>query len=152
LQSKHQRKDNPQTPVNIKINHFAVWILIVVYFLIGWGWYAIFGEKWLNLHARTMTDIEHTHNVGAYVLAFLGSIAVNYTLAVLIARINATSAWCGLKVALACWFAFVFMEYATISVFSAFETNPWPLICIDMGRPLLGMALSGIVLGVWRKP
>jgi len=40
--------------------------------------------------------------------------------------------------ALACahlLFAFVFVEYATISVFSAFETNPWPLICIDMGRP-----------------
>src|SRR5436305_7021720 len=76
--------------MNSRINHLAVWILVVVYFLIGWGWYAIFGEKWLNLHARTMTDIEHTHNVSAYVLAFLGSIAVNYTLAVLIARTNPT--------------------------------------------------------------
>jgi len=65
------RPDNPPNFVNTKINHLAVWILIVVYFLIGWGWYAVFGEKWLNLHARTMTDIEHTHNVGAYVLAFL---------------------------------------------------------------------------------
>jgi hypothetical protein len=43
------------------------------------------------------------------------------------------------------------MEYATISVFSAFETNPWPLVCIDMGRPLLGFAISGLVLGRWRK-
>jgi hypothetical protein len=43
------------------------------------------------------------------------------------------------------------MEYATISVFSAFETNPWPLICIDMCRPLVGMAISGLVLGAWRK-
>src|SRR6516162_3843399 len=85
LQPTSRRLDNPQTSMNTKINHLAVWILIVVYFLIGWGWYAIFGEKWLNLHARTMTDIEHTHNVGAYVLAFLASIAVNYTLAVLIA-------------------------------------------------------------------
>ncbi len=124
LQSNFGSPDYSQTFVNTKINHLAVWILIVVYFLIGWGWYAILGEKWLNLHARTMTDIEQTHNVGAYVLALLASIAVNYTLAVLIARTNPTSVWCGLKVALACWFAFVFMEYATISVFSAFETNP----------------------------
>src|SRR5205809_7005904 len=100
--------------VNTKINHLAIWILIVIYFLIGWGWYAVFGEKWLNLHARTMTDIEHTHNVGAYVLAFLASIAVNYTLAVLIARPNPTSVWPGLKVALASWFAFPVMESATI--------------------------------------
>ena len=151
MQSTFRRPNDRKTFVNTKINHLAVWILIVVYFLIGWGWYTIFGEKWLNLHARTMTDIEHTHNVGAYLLSFVASIVVNYTLAVLIARTNPESVWCGLKVALACWFAFVFMEYATISVFSAFETNPWPLICIDMGRPFLGMAISGLVLGAWRK-
>jgi hypothetical protein len=137
--------------VNTKINHLAVWILIVVYFLIGWGWYAIFGEKWLNLHARTMTDIERTHNVGAYALAFIASVVVNYTLAMLLSRLNATSAFSGLKIALACWFAFVFMEYATICVFSAFETNPWPLILIDMGRPFVAFAISGLVLGAWRK-
>ena len=126
-------------------------MMIVVYFLIGWGWYAIFGEKWLNLHARTMTDIERSHNVGAYVLAFVAAIAVNYTLAMLISRLNATSAVSGLKIALACWFAFLFIEYASISVFSAFETNPWPLICMDVGRPLVGFAISGLVLGAWRK-
>jgi predicted transporter len=151
LQSHLGRPDNLPNFVNTKINHLAVWILIVIYFLIGWGWYAIFGEKWLNLHARTMTDIEHTHNVSAYVLAFVASIAVNYALAWMIGRLNATTAIAGLKIGLVCWFAFVFMEYATISVFSAFETNPWPLICIDVGRPLLGFVISGLVLGAWRK-
>jgi hypothetical protein len=137
--------------MNTRINHLAVWILIVIYFLIGWGWYAIFGETWLNLHAKAATDIERTHNVGAYVLAFVTSIAVNYTLAILISKLNPESAFCGLKIALACWFAFVFLEYATISVFSAFETNPWPLICIDMGRPLIGFAISGFALARWRN-
>ena len=137
--------------MNTRINHRVVWILIVVYFLIGWGWYAVFGNTWLNLHAKTMTDIERTHNIGAYVLALVSSIVVNYTLAMLISRVNPERAFCGLKLALGCWFAFVFMEYATISVFSAFETNPWPLICIDMGRPLLGFAISGYVLARWRQ-
>ena len=137
--------------MNNKIKHLAVWILIVVYFLIGWGWYAIFGEKWLNLHARTMTDIERTHNVSAYLLAFIASIIINYALAWLINRLNAVSAIAGLKVALLCWFAFVFVEYCTIAVFSAFETNPWPLIFIDMGRPFIGFVVSGLVLGAWPK-
>jgi hypothetical protein len=66
-----------------------------------------------------------------------------------IARTSPASIWNGLKVALACWFAFA-SRNTTISVFSAFETNPWPLICIDVGRPLLGMAISGLVLGAWR--
>src|SRR2546421_10250637 len=109
--------------MNTRINHLAVWILIVVYFLIGWGWYAIFGEAWLNQHAKEATDIERTHNVGAYVLAFVAAIVVNYALAMLISRLKPTEgAWCGLNLALMCWLAFVFMEYATISVFSAFET------------------------------
>src|SRR5436309_3436653 len=118
--------------MNTRINYIAVWVLVVVYFLIGWGWYAIWGDTWLNLHAKTATDIERTHCVGAYVLAFVASVVVNYTLALLIARTNPTRVWCGLKVALACWFAFVFMEYATLSVLSAFETYAWPAFWIDM--------------------
>src|SRR5881392_2454240 len=137
--------------MNTRINHLAVWILLIVHQLIGWGWYTIFGDLWLNQHAKTMTDIERTHNVGAYVLAIVASIFVNYALAWLIARLNAASALAGLKIALICWFGFLFVEHATIAVFSAFETNPWPLICIDMGRPLVAFAISGLVLGYWRK-
>ncbi len=84
--------------MNNKINHLAVWILAVVYFLIGWGWYAILGEKWLNLHARTMTDIERTHSPVPYMIAIIASIFVNYALAWLISRVNAWSAVAGLKV------------------------------------------------------
>jgi hypothetical protein len=122
-----------------------------VYQVIGWAWYTIFGDWWLNLHARAMTDIERTHNVSAYVLAIVTAIIVNYTLAWLIGRLNATSAVAGLKIALICWFAFLFIEYSTIAVFSAFETNPWPLILIDMGRPFVAFSISGLVLGAWRK-
>src|SRR5207247_8852832 len=118
LQSNARRFDNGRAFVNTKINHLAVWILVVVYFLIGWAWYAIFGEKWLNLHARTMTDIERTHNVGAYALAIVTAIIVNYALAWLIGRLNATNAVAGLKIALLCWFAFLFVEYSTIAVFA----------------------------------
>ena len=137
--------------MNNKINHLAVWILVVVHQLLGWGWYAIFGDTWLNLHARTMTDIERTHNVSAYLIAFVASIFVNYALAWLISRLNATNAIAGLKTAIVCWFAFLFVEYSTISAFSAFETNPWPLVFINMGRPFVAFALSGIVLGAWRR-
>jgi len=138
--------------MNNRINHLAVWILVVVHQLIGWGWYAIFGEMWLNYHAKTMTDIERTHSVGAYLVAFVASIFVNYALAWLISRLNATNAVAGLKIALICWFAFLFVEYSTISVFSAFETNPWPLVFIDMGRPFVAFSISGLLLGAWRKP
>src|ERR1051325_590506 len=137
--------------MNNRTNHLAVWILVVAHQLIGFGWYALFGELWLNYHAKTMTDIERTHDVTAYAVAIISAICVNYGLAWLIARLNATNAIGGLKVGILCWFAFLFVEYSTISAFSAFETNPWPLVFINMGRPLLAFALSGLVLGGWQK-
>ena len=137
--------------MNNKINHLAVWILVVVHQLIGFGWYAAFGELWLSYHARTMTDIERNHDFVPYLIAIAASISVNYALAWLISRLNATSAVAGLKIAILCWFAFLFVEFATVSAFSAFETNPWPLVFINMGRPFLAFALSGLVLGAWQK-
>ena len=137
--------------MNNKINHLAVWILVVAHQLIGFGWYTVFGELWLSYHARTMTDIEPTHDFVPYLVAIAASIAVNYALAWLISRLNATSAVAGLKIAIVCWFAFLFVEFATVSAFSAFETDPWPLVFINMGRPFLAWSLSGLVLGVWQK-
>jgi len=48
--------------MNHKIHHLAVWVLVVIHFFIGLGWYALFGEAWLNYNARTMTDIEPPHS------------------------------------------------------------------------------------------
>lgn len=146
--------------MNHRINHLAVWILVVVHQLVGFGWYAIFGNMWLNLHAKTMTDIElpslpslrfMSYDFVPYEIAIIASMFVNYALAWLIARLDAPSAVCGLKIALLCWFSFLFVEYATISVFSAFETNPWPLILINMGRLFVAFGISGLVLGAWPK-
>ncbi len=96
-----------------------------------------------------MTDIEVSDV--AHVVAIACAIIVNYALAWLIGRLNATSPLGGLKVALFCWFSFLFVEYATVSAFSAFGTNPWPLIFFDMGRPFLKFAVSGLVLGGWQR-
>jgi len=137
--------------MSTRINHLAVWLLVVAHQLIGFGWYAVFGDLWLKYHAKTMTDIKRPHDFTPFIVAIIASIAVNYALAWLIGRLNATNAGAGLKIAIVCWFAFLFAEYATISAFSAFETNPWPLVFINMGRPLLAFLLSGVVLGTWQK-
>jgi Protein of unknown function (DUF1761) len=137
--------------MNNKINHLAVWILVVVHQLIGFGWYAVFGELWLSYHAKTMTDIERTHDIVAYLMAIVAALTVNYALAWLIGRLKATSAVAGLKIAIVCWFAFLFVEFATVALFSAFETNPWPLVLINMGRPFLAWSVSGLVLGAWQR-
>jgi hypothetical protein len=137
--------------MNNKINHLAVWVLVIVHQLVGFAWYAIFGEAWLRYHARTMTDIERPHDFVPYLCAIVAAIFVNYALAWLLGRLNVISGLAGLRIALLCWFAFLFVEYSTISAFAAFETNPWPLVFINMGRPFIAFALSGLFLGAWPK-
>ena len=137
--------------MNTKINHLAVWILVVIHQLIGFGWYSAFSNVWLNYHAKTMTDIEQTHEVYPFIVAIVASIFINYALAWLISRLDIRNARCGFTLAFICWFCFLFVEHATVSSFSAFGTNPWPLIFIDMGRAFVAFALSGLVLGAWQK-
>src|SRR5436853_6089441 len=126
-----------------RIHHLAVWILVVIHQFVGFGWYFIFGETWLNLHAKEATDIERTHNVWAYVFAAIAAIIVNYALAWLISRLNGHTAMAGLRIALFCWAAFLFVEFATVALFSAFETNPWPLVLVALGRPLIAWSVRG---------
>jgi hypothetical protein len=133
-----------------RIHHLAVWVLAVIHLFIGLGWYALFGEAWLSYHARTMTDIEQPHGATVIIAAILSAVVVNYALAWLFAKLHVAHALTGLGTALICWFAFLFAQDAAIAVFSAFETNPWPLILINMGRAFLAFAVSGIVLGAWR--
>jgi hypothetical protein len=137
--------------MNGRINQGAVWVLVVIHQVLAFGWYKIFGNAWLNYHARTMTDIENTHDVKAYVLGIVAAIAANYALAWVVGKLQANNGAAGLRIALLCWFAFAFLPHATISVFSAFETNPWPLVLIDMGWLFVAFAVSGFVLGSWQR-
>ncbi|MDB6148081.1 MAG: hypothetical protein JWO45_1745 [Spartobacteria bacterium] len=137
--------------MNSRINHAAVWILVVIHQIIGFGWYTIFGNVWLNLHAKTMTDIDKPNDPMPYIVAIVASIVVNYALARLLVCLGKDSAIGGLKIAVLCWFAFLFVEHATVAAFSAFGTNPWPLVFLDMGRALLAFAVSGLVLGAWQR-
>lgn len=137
--------------MNARINHLAVVVSAIAQFFIGGAWYAVFGNVWLNLHAKTMTDIENPNAVGPYVIAFVSALVVSYGLAWVMMRMNHRGVGCGLAAGVICWFCFLFVEHATVSVFSAFGTNPWPLILIDMGRSLLAFAVGGMIIGTWQK-
>jgi len=80
-----------------KIHHLAVWVLVVVHFFIGLGWYALFGEVWLNYHARTMTDIERVFGVAPYLIAIVAAIFANYALAWLIYKTSCSYCPRGVK-------------------------------------------------------
>jgi fatty acid desaturase len=139
--------------MNSRINHLAVWILVVVDQLVGGLWYHfLFGERWLGYHGKLMTDIDQEKgDFTPFVVSIAAAIAINYTVAWLIGRFNLKSAGGGLRIALICWFAFLLMPYSTIEAFSAFGRNPAEIVLINMGHTLILFALAGSVLGAWQR-
>jgi len=136
-----------------RINHLAVWILVIADQLIGALWYSqyLFGDAWLGYHGKIMTDITNPTNPTPFVVSIVAAIVTNYALAWIVGKLQAFNAVAGLKVALVCWFAFLFVSYATIEAFSAFGRNPATIIAINMGYTLLVFAVGGLVLGAWRR-
>lgn len=139
--------------MNNKINHLAVWILVVVDQLIGGLWYSVlFGTRWMAYHGKLMTDIDQEKGgLTPFVVAIAAAVAINYSIGWLIGRFNLKSAGGGLRIALICWFAFLLMPYTTIEAFSAFGRNPAEIVLINMGQYLVLFAIAGVVLGAWRR-
>lgn len=139
--------------MNKKINHLAVWILVVVDQLIGGVWYSVlFASRWLGYHGKLMTDIDQEKGgFPPYVVSIVAAIAINYSVAWLIGRLNVRSAGGALRIALICWFGFLLMPYMTIEAFSAFGRNPAEIVLINMGQYLVVFAVAGLALGAWQR-
>jgi hypothetical protein len=139
--------------MNNKINHLAVWILVVVDQLIGGLWYGkLFAERWMGYHGKMMTDIDQdSAGFAPFIVAIAAAAAINYTIAWLIGRLNIQSAGGGLRKALICWLAFFLMPYATNEAFSAFGRNATEIVLINAGQWLVVFALAGAVLGAWKR-
>ena len=136
-----------------KINHVAVWILVVVDQCIGGLWYSVlFNNPWLAYHGKMMTDVDtESGGFAPFIVAIAACVAINYTIAWLIGRFDLKSAGGGLRVALICWVSFFLLPYATIEAFSAFGRNASQIVLINSGHLLVTFALAGAVLGAWQK-
>lgn len=130
-----------------KINHLAVWILVLAHQALGCLWYArfLFGDIWLVYLGRSVDEVNPWNPV-PFVWAIIAAIAFNYTLAWLFRRLNIVTAVDGLKVSAVVWFAFLFPAYVTHGVLAGV---PYGVLWIDMGKELVAYGLSGILLGGW---
>ena len=136
----------------VRINHLAIWILVVVDQCIGGLWYRIFAEPWTGYHGKLMTDVDtESGGLAPFIVAIAACVGINYTIAWLIARFNSKSAGGGLRIALICWVAFFLMPYATIEAFSAFGRNASQIVLINSGHLFVTFALAGAVLGAWQR-
>ncbi len=135
--------------MHYKINHVAVWLLVVVQVGLGALWYSplAFGSEWMNLLRLTAADIDQSDPI-PFVIAIAGTVALTYFLAWLFLQLEVTYLSEAFKIAFLLWFCIAFTEHAT---HYSFQGVHYGVLLIDMGKTLTGMLIAAVVLASWRR-
>jgi hypothetical protein len=134
---------------NQKINHVAVWILVVVHQIVVFLWYAefLFGKKLMQLLGKTTEDFPAANPLN-YIVAIITAIAMTYLLAWIFKELKIDTPLRGLFYALIIALSFFFLQTLTTGLFSV---RSFGLTLIDGGMYLVNFLIAGIVLGAWKK-
>jgi hypothetical protein len=132
---------------NQKINHVAVWVIVVLAQLIPAIWYGIFSTQWLQMNNLT-EEMAMSGGNTPYFVSVISSIAFAYMLAWVFVRMGVSSFIDGLKTGLIIGFPIAIMGTMVVNMFSL---RPYALAWIDGGQQLIIWLIAGSLLGGWRK-
>lgn len=135
---------------NLKINHLAVWICIILMHAFGFLWYGpLFGEKWMALVKMDQATMEQeSMNASIWILNSAAIIAPIYLLAWLFTKMNVTSGIQGALIAFLIVFCFHHLPLMNANMFAG---KPYGLAWITGGYSLSWLTVSGFILGAWTK-
>ena len=136
----------------MKIKYPAVIVATLVNYILGGLWYSplLFGNKFLqimNWSPEKIAEMERQTPVKELSIAFVMSLVLVYILAHLVQYTKAKTAWAGIETAFWLWLGFIVTtQLATV----IFEQRPLGLYLINIGYQLVGCALAGAILAIWR--
>lgn len=134
----------------LKINHLAVWVSIVLQFVLGFLWYGpLFGEPWMKMVGLDMdTIMANPAGAGPWITNIISAVVSVYVLAWLFTKLN-TDTWVkGLWIGFLVGFSFVLLSTMTSNMFAK---APYGLAWITGGFTTVGLMVAGVVLGAWKK-
>lgn len=132
---------------NFKINHAAVWVIVVLGQVIPAAWYGAFAEPWMEFNKLTMEDATSAGNA-PYVVSIISSISFGYMLAWVFGRMGVAGFVDGLKTGIIMGFPIAILNTMTTNLFSI---RPYGLAWIDGGVNLVIWVVAAILLAVWQK-
>ena len=134
----------------LKINHMAVWLCIILMHAFGFLWYGpLFGEKWMAYVQIDQTTMQSdSMNPMTWVLNSISIIASIYALAWILARLDVRSGIRGALIGFIVVFCFHHLPLVNAHMFAG---SPTGLAWITGGYSLTWLTISGFVLGMWTK-
>ena len=136
--------------MELKINHLAVIVAVIMQFVLGFLWYGpLFGDIWMEMVGLDMTTIEaDPPGAGEWITNLVSAFASMYVLAWLFVKLKVNTLVRGLLYGLLIGFSFVLLSTMTSGMFAK---DPYVLAWITGGFTTAGLALGGAILGAWPK-
>lgn len=139
------------------INYLAVLVSTIAFFGLGSLWYGpLFGKQWMDAMGWTEDSLEADKSQSNMALSFgvmfVSSLIMAFVMAHMVPFMmyiypDMSGFSAGLVTGLTLWFGFVF---AYILTAPAFENRPWSYVFINGGYWLVGIVITGIIVGLWR--
>lgn len=135
---------------NLRINHAAVWVCVVLFHVIGFFWYGmLFGTKWMAMVGLDPTLVqEEGADIGVWITNLVAAVAALYALAWVFTRMKVTTGVTGALTAFIIAFCFHHLPLMRSNMFAG---DPYGLAWIVGGFDLVALTISGFILGAWRK-
>jgi hypothetical protein len=130
--------------MNITVNYLAVGVAAVAAFLLGWGWYMLFGKVWKEALGRQEGDCKPTPV--PFIFAGLGSLLMAWMLAGLMGHLANVTVRGGLITAFFVWAGFVL---TTTVVNQQFHGTKPVATMIDAGHWLAALLVMGAIIGAF---
>lgn len=132
------------------INWLAILLAGISAFALGGVWYspALFGNLWMAENNLSMETIKKGNMVKIYGIAFILSLIMAANLGMFLADSpgqKTDTTWGTIAGLLAGIWVF-----CAVAMHGLFEHRSWKLICINGGYSLVGLALMGAIIGLWR--
>src|SRR5262249_8557225 len=129
------------------INYLAVVVAAVAAFLLGWGWYAVFGRVWRSGLGRGKEECDKPQHLPVpLIIAGVSCFLMAWMLAGLMGHLSDVTIKGGVVSAIFVWIGFVLTTVATNHAFEGLR----PLVtAIDAGHWLAVLVLMGAIIGAF---
>jgi Protein of unknown function (DUF1761) len=136
----------------MKIKYPAVIVATLAHYLLGGLWYSplLFGNKFLQIIGwppEKLAEMEKQSPAKELAIAFVTSLVLVYILAHFVQYTKAKTAWGGIQTAFWLWLGFIVTTQLSTVIF---EQRPLGLYLINIGYQLVGCAIAGMILAIWR--
>ncbi len=130
------------------VNFLAVLISAVAYFILGAMWYSklLFAKIWIKHIGKTEDQLKEGFSPLAFLWSFIWSFIAAYGIARLMVWTGGDSVGDGFLIGLLAGISFVLAPWI---INNLFERRSKALLSINVAYHVVGLIVSGIIVGAW---